>query len=317
MARISQRNRRRQVASAISEHRSAGGVEALIEKAKLCLAVVGVELEQWSAPTWRLSASIFKLTGRQVATASMSFLAQDIPPGAAGQQWEEVAKAIFVLRHHQRAPAITSHRDFMRAMRYVVRCARGRPLSALTPQVLDQACEVIKGATDSENQQYKLCCMVAEFARKWCARYGLCHVDLADYRFCNVERPDSYGGSSNLRLDSVEVLDTASPRVLTDRSLSLIGELYKKVPKGHKYRIYILLLVVLFCVGRRFSEIAYLPRKCIVKRPDGCYLRYVQSKDVAVHQRHKMLLIPIPALTCQLLRDVVAEVKWSESPRIP
>src|SRR5690606_34147303 len=39
--------------------------------------------------------------------------------------------------------------------------------------------------------------------------------------------------------------------------------------------------------------------------------RYVRGKDVSVHQMHKLLLIPIPALTCQLLRDVVAEIKWS------
>lgn len=311
MARTTHLSRRAKAAAARSGHLSPGGLEALIEKAKLCLATVGVELEQWSAPTWRVSESVFNLTGRNVATASMSFLGADTPPGAVGEQWEEAAKAIFVLRQHQNARAITSHRDFMSAMRYVARCAKTRALSAVTPEVLDEACELIKGATDSENQQYKMCCKVGEFARKWCARYGLCHVDLSGYRFWNVKRPDAYGGSSNLRLDSVAALETESSRVLSERSLALLGELYEKIPKSHVYRIYVLLLVVLFCVGRRFSEIAYLPKKCIVKRADGDYLRYVQTKDVGAQERRKYLLIPIPSLTLKLLRDVVAEIKWS------
>lgn len=311
MARNSHRSRRAPFSAPRSEPSFPGGVEAFIEKAKLCLGVIGVELEQWPSPTWRVSASVFKLTGRHVITASMSFLEEEIPPDALGPQWEEVAKAIFVLRQHQRARAITSHRTFMRALRYVARCAKGRALSAITPEVLDEACELISGSTDSENQQYKLCCMVAEFARKWCGRYGLCQVDLSGYRFSNVKRPDTYGGPSNFRLDSAAALETESSRVLSERSLALLGELYAKVPKDHVYRIYILFLVVLFCVGRRFSEVAYLPRKCIIKRADGDYLRYVRTKDVSAQQQRNFLIIPIPSLVRNLLRDVVAEIKWS------
>lgn len=311
MARKSHRSRRARINAARSKKPSPMGLEAMVEKAKLCLATVGVELEQWSAPTWRVSESVFKLTGRHVATASMSFLGEDIPPGAVGQQWEEAAKAIFVLRQHQNSRAITSHRTFMSAVRFVARCANGRALSAVTPEVLDAACELIKESTDSEAQQYKLCCMVAEFARQWCARYGLCHVDLSGYRFCNVERPDNYGGPSNFRLDSLAALETESSRVLSERSLALLGELYQKLPKDHVYRIYILLLIVLFCVGRRFSEVAYLPRRCIVRRADGNYLRYIQTKDAGVHESRDFLLVPIPSLTCKLLRDIIAEIKWS------
>jgi hypothetical protein len=309
--RRSRLSRRYEVASSTSEHRSAGGVGSLIAKAKLCHKAVGIDPEQWNKPTWSVSPSIFKLTGRNVVTVTMCFLGPDKPLGALGEEWEDVAKSIFVLRQHQKATAITSHRAFISAMRYVVCCAKGRAVSDLTPQMLDDACELIKKSIDSKNQRYKYMCMIGEFARKWCARYELCHTRLADYCFRDVQRPDTYGGPKNTRLDSVSVLDTATSRVMSERSLAVLGKLYQKVPKDHAYRVYILLLVILFCVGRRFSEIAFLPRRCIVRRSDGDYFRYIETKKVGALEQRDYLSIPVLDEVRPLLRAVIAEIKWS------
>lgn len=311
MARHSRLSRRYKAASSTSEHRSAGGVEAFIARAKLCHKAVGIDLEQWHKSIWSVSPSLFRLTGRNVITVAMSFLGSDKPLGAQGEEWEDVAKAIFVLRQHQKATAITSHRAFISAMRYVVRCAKGRAVSDLTPQMLDEACELIKQSINSKNQQYKYICMIGEFARTWCTRYGLCQTRLADYRFSNVQRPEAYGGANNIRLDSVSALDTTSSRVMSERSLAVLGKLYQEVPRSHVYRIYILLLVIMFCVGRRFSEIAFLPRRCIVRGADGDYFRYIETKKVGVLVQRKYLQIPVLDKVRHILRAVIAEIKWS------
>lgn len=311
MARISRRRRQARSPLASPPDQPSGGVKALIDRAKLCLGSVGIEPCEWSASTWCLSPSIFKLTGRNVQTVSISFLGNDAPPGNVGQEWEDAIKAIFVLRQHRSVRSITSHRTFIKVVRYIAQCAKGRALCTLTPEVLDAACEALSHSTDSDQQKYKFCCMVAEFARHWCAAFGLCRVDLADYRFSNVTRPSGYGGDNSFRLDSVASLDTSSNRVLTERSLQLLGKLYEKVPKNHAYRIYILLLVLLFCIGRRFSEVSNLPRKCIVRRSDGYYLKYIQMKEVGVSEKRKFTLVPVPKLVVKLLRDVIAELKWS------
>lgn len=311
MARHSRLSPRRTVASSTSEHRSAGGIGAFIAEAKQFHTVVGVDLDEWQKHTWSVSPSIFKLTGRNVISVTITFLGPDKPLGAQGEEWEDVAKAIIVRRQHQKATAITSHRAFIRAIRFVVRCANGRAVSEITPQILDDACELIKQTVSSDNQQYKYICMIGEFARKWCARYGLCRASLDNYWFRNIKRPDAYGGVKNIRLDSISALQDESSRVMSDRSMAVLGKLYQEVPKDHVHRIYILFMVLLFCVGRRFSEIAYLPRVCLVRRAEGDFLRYIETKKVGSLERRKYVLIPILDDVRIILRGVIAEIKWS------
>ncbi|MDH1869271.1 hypothetical protein N5D83_21040 [Pseudomonas chengduensis] len=273
---------------------------------------MGVDLEDWEKVTWQVSARTFSLVGRNnVSMPTVSFPSSDLSLGLVGKEWDNVIKACVVLRQQRRPKSITSHRTFIRTVGFIVRAAKGRSVAELTPEILDAACHAIQQSTQSEKQAYKMQGYVSEFARQWCFRYGLCHADLSKYEFHARQRPLDYGGQSRIRLDSPKAAEIDSQRLVKSKSFALIGELYQKVPKGHAHRTYILIIVLLFCLGRRFSEIVMLPRDCLEDRSDGLYLKYIAMKSGGVSEPYQYKSVPVLSLVSELVRDVVAELKAS------
>ncbi|MDR8357299.1 integrase, partial [Acinetobacter baumannii] len=59
----------------------------------------------------------------------------------------------------------------------------------------------------------------------------------------------------------------------------VIGELYLNVPKDHKYRFYVLMLTLLACTGRRFSEISLLPfQEVSLDEEQRAFIQYFPRK---------------------------------------
>ncbi|WP_346710514.1 integrase [Escherichia coli] len=106
-----------------------------------------------------------------------------------------------------------------------------------------------------------------------------------------------------------EALDTKSDKLVDPAVFRVIGELYLNVPKEHKYRFYILMLTLLACTGRRFSEISLLPNQQLSSDEEGiAYIEYFPRKasrgDVFTPKRRLYL----PSEVTPIVGDVLVEL---------
>lgn len=125
-----------------------------------------------------------------------------------------------------------------------------------------------------------------------------------------MKRPASVGGLNHKRLDDPEVLETKSDKLVNPAVFRVIGELYQKVPKDHKYRFYILMLTLLACTGRRFSEISLLPLQDVSFDDEkNAFIQYFPRKasrgDLFTPKRNLYL----PSEVAPIVSDVLGELK--------
>lgn len=283
--------------------------QALVDKAKL-MKLEGLESVVWGNPVWQVNAGrLVKLTGKNAKTASFAFT---LPPKLGSEplraDWEEVAKALLILRYHRKHQSTPNQRNFVTAVGYISFAANqlGQDLARLTPEALDNACGLISQHY-RDTTAYNLHKHVAEFAAH-CDANGLCRV-LLQYKYARMRRPASTGGINHKRLDDPEVLETRSDKLVDPAVFRVMGELYLNVPKEHKYRFYILMLTLLACTGRRFSEISLLPNQQLSSDEDGnAYIEYFPRKasrgDVFTPKRRLYL----PSEVSSIVGDVLIEI---------
>lgn len=284
-------------------------LKSLIGKAKL-MKLEGFESVVWDDSEWQVNAGrLVKLTGKNTKSASFGF---SLSPKLGSEPlvgcWELVAKALFVLRLHRKHQSTPNQRSFITAVGYVSFAAKqlGQELVGLTPEALNNACGLISKHY-SDTTAYNLHKHVAEFAAH-CDSNGLCRVFL-QYKYAKMKRPASTGGMNHKRLDDPEVLETKSDKLVAPAVFRVIGELYLKVPKDHKYRFYILMLTLLACTGRRFSEISLLLNQQLSLDEDGnAHIEYFPRKasrgDVFTPKRRLYL----PSEVSSIVGDVLIEI---------
>ncbi|WP_333757442.1 integrase [Vibrio cholerae] len=284
-------------------------LKSLIDKAKL-MKLEGFESVVWDDPEWQVNAGrLVKLTGKNTKSASFGF---SLSPRLGSEPlvgcWELVAKALFVLRFHRKHQSAPNQRNFITAVGYVSFAAKqlGQELVGLTPEALDNASGLISKHY-SETTAYNLHKHVAEFAAH-CDSNGLCRV-LLQYKYARMRRPASTGGINHKRLDDPEVLETKSDKLVDSSVFRVIGELYLKVPQDHKYRFYILMLTLLACTGRRFSEVSLLPNQQLSIDEEGnAYIEFFPRKasrgDVFTPKRRLYL----PSEVTTIVGDVLVEL---------
>ena len=99
-------------------------------------------------------------------------------------------------------------------------------------------------------------------------------------------------------------LTTKGNKLISSDVFRVLGELYQNVPKNHKYRLYILVLTLLACLGRRFSEAALSLNQEITHDQEGrAFIEYFQEKylkvmysphvDTYIFQQQPYLLSPM------------------------
>lgn len=291
-------------------------LQALVNKAKL-MKLEGFDAIEWSNDIWQVNAGrLVKLTGKNSIYASFHFsLSPKLGSDALKGDWDAVAKALFILRFHRKHQSSPNQRSFITAIGYVayVSDALGQDLGRLTPEALDNACSLISKHY-SESTAYNLHKHVAEFAAH-CDANGLCRV-LLQYRFLQMKRPTSAGGLNYKRLDDPETVETKSDKLVDPAVFKCIGELYLKVPKDHKYRLYVLMLTMLACTGRRFSEVSLLPKQELTFDDDGsAYIEYFPRKvsrgDVFTPKRKLYLPSEVSAIVADTLSEL-AEITAAE-----
>lgn len=271
----------------------------------------GFESISWEAPSWMFTTGpLTRLSARRTGNPSMYFRhAPNIGAHKLEGDWDTVAKALFCLRHHRSNQKINNHQSFVTAISYVSHCAgkQGRSLAKLMPEDLDAACELIS-AHYKDTTAYNLHKAVNEFAGH-CDANHLCNVRL-EYKYSRLRRPPSVSGLTQGRLDDPRALDnTAGDRIVDLEVFKLIGVLYQQVPRTHKYRMYVLMLVILSCLGRRFSEVATLPVQAVSNDGEGRhYLNYFLMKTSLGDHVHPIEKLWIPTEAVPIVEDVIQEL---------
>ncbi len=291
------------------DHDRARNFNELIAKAQL-LKVLGFENIVWEQPTWNINdGRLIKLTGKNVQSLSLNF---QFPPKLGGEplpgEWADLAKALLILRFHRRHQSAPNQRNFITAVACVAFEAlkQKRGVAQLIPEHLDNASRQIS-ALYSEGVAYNLHKAIGELAAH-CDANKLCRIYL-EYKYSGMKRPENTGGFDHKRLDDPEVLQTKGDKLVDPAVFRVIGQLYQNVPPNHKYRIYVLILSLLACLGRRFSEISLLPVQEIGQDSDGrSYIEYFPrkvSKGDTFTPRRRLYL---PSDTIEIVKGVVDEL---------
>lgn len=305
MARI---RRKRQRPSLAKKHAASPdqNLLALVAASQKLLNGVGV-MSSWEQSTWSLSPALHGLVGRHDRKVTINF---NKPPALGAKplqgDWADVAKALFVSREHIKHKAITSHRTFISVIGHVAEAAHPRTLAQLTPSILDDACRSIEKYSNG-SQAYKMQNLVSELARS-CSEQGLCRVDLLGYRYHGLSRPSMHGGQSSAKLDDISLLSESSTRVLAEHTFQVLGELFRNVPQTHKYRIYLLIITLLVCLGRRRTEVTLVPRQKLEKTPTGYFFYCLKLKAAEGSQAYTLTRVPLMTEVVPLMEAVLEEL---------
>nr|WP_299038206.1 integrase [uncultured Psychrobacter sp.] len=282
---------------------------SLINLAKK-LKLEGFESVIWQDSLWTITGGrLIKQTGKHSTQATIDFaLPPKLESEALTSDWADVAKALFVLRFHQKNQAVPNQRNFIAAIGYIYYVAKqvSQSFFQLTPEVLDDACKMIS-RDYADSTAYNLHKAVAEFAAH-CDSNGLCHNYL-DYKYSSMKRPKSVGGVKHKRLDDPEAAETTKSEKMVDPLVyKVIGELYQNVPKGHKYRLYILLLSMLVLTGRRLSEVSLLPFQKISEDGKGnFYINYFPRKSSFGDTLTPLERLFLPTDIAPIVKEIIEE----------
>ncbi|ERV37562.1 hypothetical protein Q069_00061 [Pseudomonas aeruginosa BL15] len=283
-----------------------------IELARGQAVLLGEEVE-WGNSTWLLSAGLFKKRGQNTRSVRLDFTYPVcLSCGALPKDWEDVAKVMVVRREVEQHKSVSSHRTFLTVFGFVCNAANGRPFEMVTREVLDSAALAISKSSSSESEVYKRLNLMHEIVNR-CSEYGLCKAYLSDYRYASMKRPDSHGGRSAIRLDDPAVNDEKPSRVLALSTYQTLGALIRAVPIAHKYRIYLLVITLLVCTGRRLTEITLLPRQRLEVDSNGAYFKYLVLKGQRGSMQYVMKRVPLISHVVPLVESVLEEVEQNRA----
>ncbi|RKG42442.1 MULTISPECIES: integrase [Acinetobacter] len=282
----------------------------LITKAKL-LKLDGFESIEWDKEVWKITGGrLLQQSGRNSLSVIINF---SYPPkleeGRIGGDWEQLAKALFLLRLHSKQQNLSNQRGFITVIGYIAYYLNRRNASIydITREDLEHACNAIS-KDYSESSAYNFHKLAAEFAGHLDAN-GLCK-NFLNYKYSKQKRPESANAIGTKRLDDPDTLST-NERVLAPVVFKVLGQLYQNVPKDHKYRFYILLLTFFACTGRRFSELSLLIDQEIQVSQDGvAYLEYFPRKTSKGNTFTPKRKLWLPSQTLSLLREVIEEIRY-------
>ena len=283
---------------------------SLSNKAKK-LNIDGLNLEKWNNDIWEIeSGRLIKQSGKNVFTASLIFhFPKKICGAPLPNDWANLIKALVVLRFHRKHQSIENQRLFISSICYVAyeSLKRNHKIHQLNPGILDSACQLITSHY-SNGAAYNMHKAISEFAAH-CDANGLCITHLS-YRFSGMKRPDGTSGVGYKRLDDPATTETSDEKLISPEIFRTLGELYQNVPKNHKYRFYILILTLLACLGRRFSEIALLPYQMVRYDNEGrAYIEYFPRKQSHGDTFTPLRRLYLPTAAIPIITEVLIELE--------
>ncbi len=300
--------------SSLEKDREAN-LAALIDKAKK-LKLEGFNKADWEKSTWKIKfGHLTKQSGKNIIASSLVF---NLPPKIGNtplaNDWANLIKALVILRFHRKHQSISNQRMFIAAVSYVAHevLNRSQRISELNPEHLDAACRLIVSHY-SDGAAYNMQKAIREFAAH-CDANSLCKA-LLNYKFSGMKRPDNTSGVGYKRLDDPNIVNTKSDKLISSDVFRILGELYQNVPRNHKYRFYILVLTLLACLGRRFSEVALLPNQVITYDEEGkAFIEYFPRKTSQGNVFTPRRRLYLPTTTTTIITDVLHELSEHCSP---
>lgn len=267
----------------------------------------------WESDTWTVnSGRLLRQSGRKAEKASINFKyspklgladADSLDVGFA-----DLVKALVVLRFHRKAQSVANIRQFIYAISFVAYELRQqeRSVADITPGDLEAAARLIT-KSHAESTAYQMHKALGELAAHLDAN-ELCKVWL-DWKYSKMKRPDNAGGIGIMRLDDPALdQETTDSKMVSESVYRLIAILYQKVPSEHPSRLYVLMLTLFACLGRRFSEVAYLPDQVIEEDRDGnAFITYFKRKASQGDTYTPYERLPIPTDAAQIVIGAVAE----------
>ncbi len=303
----SYKRRHRGALLAVDRSDPVSNLKVLVSTSRARIAGLGVNHE-WERVVWALCPTLFALTGKHIESVTLNFsLPQSLGAQPLQGGWADVARALFIQREREQHKSVSSHRTFVATIGYIQAVARNRGVEQLTPAILDQACQSLDQDIASPQERYKRHNIVSEFARR-CSELGLCYVDLKGYIYDGRSRPSNYGGRSGRRLDDPALLTEQSSRIVAEPTFKVLGELFKQVPRDHKYRVYLLIITLLVSLGRRLSEITLLPKQRLEKRASGYYFSYLKLKAAQGSRQYELTSMPVMTEVVPLVEAVLLEL---------
>lgn len=267
----------------------------------------------WESDTWTVTGGrLLRQSGKKAEKASINFKYSP-KLGLADADlldvgFADLVKSLVVLRFHRKAQSVANIRQFIYAISFVAYELRQqeRSVADITPGDLEAAARLIT-KSHAESTAYQMHKALGELAAHLDAN-ELCKVRL-DWKYSKLKRPDSAGGVGIMRLDDPTLdQETTHSKMVGESVYRLIAILYQKVPSEHPSRLYVLMLALFACLGRRFSEVAYLPDQVIEKDRDGnSFITYFQRKASQGDTYTPYEQLPIPTDAAQIVIDVVAE----------
>lgn len=282
----------------------------LIDLAK-SLVLEGFEKVAWNDHTWVITAGrLLQSSGRNMRKAPLKFtfsknLSSNEEPFPV--VWADLIKSLMVLRFHQKNQNIGNQKAFITVAGYIAHemLQSNKGPAQINHEHLNNVC--VRLSQDySESTAYRYHRIVGEFAAH-CDENSLCKSYL-NYKFDRLNRPQTTGGESHQRLDDPATLETVDKKLIAPAIYQIIAELYKVVPQNHKHRFYILILTLLACTGRRFSEIALLPHQKVQIDGEKSYIYFFPRKltqgDILTPKRRLYIASDLVAV----VNDVINEL---------
>jgi hypothetical protein len=281
----------------------------LIDKAKK-LEIEGFESVNWDSNIWKIkSGRLIKQAGRNVFTTSLIF---NFPKKIGGNliptNWANLIKALVILRFHRKHQSIPNQRAFITTISYIAyeSLIREQRIDQITPEILDSACQLI-ASLYNKSTTYNMQKAVCEFAAH-CDANALCKAYF-NYKFSGMKRPENVSGIGYKRLDDPNVVETKNDKLISPEVFHILGELYQNVPKNHKYRFYVLVLTLLACLGRRFSEIILLPHQLVnYDSENRAYIEYFPRKQSHGDTFTPLRRLYLPTATILIVTDALLEL---------
>ncbi|MGM0987751.1 MAG: integrase [Pseudomonadota bacterium] len=289
----------------------------LVEQARM-LTPAGFMAEMWDETDWTVKTGrLVNDSSRKSSQATLSFrFAKKLGGNPLPEMWGDIAKALVLIRYHRSNQTMSNQRQFVRAFSYIAQVAisSGVTLERVNREVLDSACMLMSEHYE-ESTAYNMHKAASEIASNFDAN-GLA-VTVFNYKYNRMRRPETFGGTSGLRLDDPKVNDYISDKLIPMDVMRCVGELYLSVPKDHKYRQYVLMLSLFAILGRRFSEISLIPLQELNKDREGfSFLYYFPRKASKGNKVNPKERVYLPSDAVELVEAIVSEaVEISRGPR--
>ncbi len=284
-------------------------LKRLISTAKNLIPLGEFEFNSWEDNTWKIvSGPLISGLMESSSYRTLYFTAsKKLNRQPLNQDSADLLKALFLLEYERKKRSLALFKQYLSTWSYILFELEKRqlPFSSLTPEIIEAAVNRIGNSYRGKGIDDRI--IYINIFAKICNANKLCKVHfIGNFKYVLNLEPSELEKSIN---DPI-LLETTHEKVLSQDVFIVLGELYRNVPKDHPGRVYVLILTLLACTGRRVSEILRLPNQQVQVDENGdLYLEYYPRKQAAVNAPKPKERLQLLSQFKEIVRDTVAELQ--------